>query len=129
MEELVKNREEDLSSGMQRDISEIAKECGLPFTVFTSGALWDSWVTPDDEAVKKGETDDKRIRLILQKLVFEIRLYRQSGRLNIMRFDVDLTKEGKTEKAEFVSFLGPVSPDNGSPCITLLMDSELKQAV
>lgn len=127
MEELIKNREEDLSNGTQHDISEIAKECGLPFTVFTSSDLWDQWVMPDSEAVKKGETDDKRIRLILQKLIFEIRMYRQTGRMNIMRFDVDLTKEGKTEKAEFLSFLGPVSLDNGAPCITLLMGNEINQ--
>ena len=82
---------------------------------------------PDSEAVKKGESDDSRIKLILQKLIFEIRMYRQTGRMNIMSFNVDLTKDGKTEKAEFISFLGPVSLDNSAPCITLLMGNEIKQ--
>ena len=127
MEELIKNREEDIENGIQHDISEIAGECGLPFTVFATSALWDQWVIPDSGAVRKGETGDKRIRLILQKLVFEIRMYRQTGRMNIMRFEVNLTKEGKTERAEFISFLGPVSPGNGAPCITLLTGSEINQ--
>ena len=129
MEELIRNREDDLTSGAQRDITEMARENGLPFMVFTSSALWDQWVMPDDEAVKKGETEDKRIQLILQKLIFEIRVYRQAGRMNIMRFEVDLTKDGKTEKAELISFLGPVSPDNNSPCITLVLDDEIKQEI
>ena len=127
MEELIKNREDDINSGVQHDISEFARECGLPFTVFTSNTLWDQWVVPDNEAVKKGESDDSRIKLILQKLIFEIRMYRHTGRMNIMSFNVDLTKEGKSEKVEFISFLGPVSLDNSAPCITLLMGNEIKQ--
>ena len=127
MEELIKNREDDLSNGTQHDISEIARECGLPFTVYASSTLWDHWVTPDSEAVKKGETEGNRVRMILQKLIFEIRMYRQTGRMNIMHFSVDLTREGKSEKAELISFLGPVSLDNTNPCITLLMDNEINQ--
>jgi len=127
MEELIKNREDDLNNGTQHDITGIAGECGLAFRVLTSGGVWDEWVVPDNDAVKKGETEDKRIQLILQKLIYEIRVYRQSGRSNIMRFDVDLTKGGLSQKAELVSVLGPFSLDNGSPCITLLLESEIQK--
>ncbi|MGI9554198.1 MAG: hypothetical protein ACR2NC_04665 [Thermodesulfobacteriota bacterium] len=127
MEELITNREDDLNNGIQHDITKIAAECGLAFTVFTSASVWDQWITPDSEAVKKGETENNRIQLILQKLIYEIRVYRQEGRSNIMKFDVDLTKEGKSVNADLVSVLGPVSMDNGSPCITLLLESELKK--
>ena len=126
MEELIKNREEDLNNGRQHDISESAAESGMAFTVFTSGGVWDEWISPDNEAVKKGETEKNRIHLILQKLIYEIRVYRQNGRSNIMRFDVELTKNGKSESAELISVLGPVSLENGSPCITLLLGSELE---
>ena len=125
MKEFIKNREVDLNDGIQHDITENAKNGGLPFIVFTTAGVWNECIIPDEHAVKKGETDQQRIQLILQKLIYTIRVYRQNNKSNLLDFYVDLTRSGKTQNIEILSYLGPVSLDNNTPCITLLLRSEL----
>jgi len=127
MKNFIISRESDLNDGIQHDITEIAKEAGLPFVVFTTAGVWNEWIAPDEHSIKKGETDQKRIRLILQKLIHSIRIYRRNNRSNLLSFFVDLTKSGKTQNVELLSYLGPVSLEKKTPCITLLLRDELNE--
>ncbi len=125
MQNFIINRESDLDDGIQHDVTENAKKIGLPFPVFTTSGVWNEWITPDGRSLQKGETDRNRIQLILQKLVYSIRIHRQISRSNLLIFNVDLTREGKTRNVEILSYLGAVSPIQNTPCITLLLREEL----
>lgn len=127
MKNFIISRDSDLSDGTQHDITEIAKQTGLPFTVFTTAGVWDEWIAPDKLSVKKGETEHKRTQLILQSLIHSIRVYRRNNRSNLLSFEVGLTRQGKTQNAELISYLGPVSLEEKKPCITLLLKDELDE--
>lgn len=128
MENFIKNRISELSEGKQIDISEYGRESGMPLPLYTTSGVWDSHIRPDEEALKKGETDIKRIGMVINQLIYYIRVYRQDNRSNVFGFEVDLTKKGVTESIKFISYLGRNSEEDGNPSITILLPEELESS-
>ena len=125
MENFIKNRNSDITEGRQIDISEYALQSGMPIPLFTTSGVWESHIKPDEESLKKGETDIKRLGLVINQLIYYIRVYRQDNRSNIFGFEVDLTYKGVTESIKLISYLGPHSDIDEKPCITILLPEEL----
>ncbi len=119
-----KTREQRLEEGKERDISDVAKEAGLLVPVFITSSVWDNWVTPDEESVKQGEDEKTRLRNIMDKLLYYIRVHRQTNKSNLIYFPVPLTKEGKQEDVQLLSYLGPVERTDNRPCITIMTPEE-----
>lgn len=128
MENFIKNRINDLEEGRQIDISEYGQQCGMPLTLFTTSGVWESHIKPDEQAVKKGETELKRLAMVINQLIYYIRVYRQDNRSNVFGFEVDLTKKGVTESIKFISYLGPKSDIEEVPSITILLPDELESS-
>lgn len=128
LRDFAKKRQIDLETGRQRNLTKIAQASGLPFTVFITSALWEGWVVPDHGSLKKGENEDMRISLIINKLIHSIRVHRRSNKSNILEFEVSLTKEEKSKQVSVISFLGPVSEEDKSPCLTLVLPEELDES-
>ena len=125
MENFVKNRNSDITEGRQIDISEYAQQSGMPIPLFTTSGVWESHVKPDEESIKKGETDIKRLGKIINQLIYYIRVYRQDNRSNVFGFEVDLTYKGVSESIKLISHLGPKSEEDNNPCITILLPEEI----
>jgi len=126
MENFIKNRNSDLTDGRQIDISEYGQQSGMPLPLFTTSGVWESHIKPDDEAVKKGETEIKRLGKVINQLVYYIRVYRQGNRSNVFGFEVDLTNKGVSESIKLISYLGPKNDVDENPCITILLPVELE---
>ncbi len=126
MENFIKNRNSDLTDGRQIDISEYGQQSGMPLPLFTTSGVWESHIKPDDEAVKKGETEIKRLGKVINQLVYYIRVYRQGNRSNVFGFEVDLTNKGVSESINLISYLGPKNDVDENPCITILLPVELE---
>jgi len=126
MESFIKNRNSDITEGRQIDISEYAQQSGMPIPLFTTSGVWESHVTPDEESIKKGETDIKRLGKIINQLIYYIRVYRQDNRSNVFGFEVELTYKGISESINLISYLGPKSYIDENPCITILLPEELE---
>lgn len=126
MENFIKNRNSDITDGRQIDISEYGQQSGIPLPLFTTSGVWESHIKPDEESVKKGETDIKRLGKIIDQLVYYIRVYRQDNRSNVFGFEVDLTYNGVSESIKLISYLGYKSEEDENPCITILLPEELE---
>ena len=126
MENFIKNRNSDITEGRQIDISEYAQQSGMPISLYTTSGVWESHVKPDEESIKKGETDIKRLGKIINQLIYYIRVYRQDNRANVFGFEVDLTYKGVSESIKLISHLGPKNEEDNNPCITILLPEEIE---
>jgi hypothetical protein len=117
-------RKQALDEGKQKDVSDTAKEAGLLIPVYITSTVWDNWITPDEEAVKKGENEQTRLRNVMDKLLYYIRVHRQTNRSNLIYFPVPMSKEGKEENVQLLSNLGPVERADNRPCITIMIPEE-----
>lgn len=118
------SRKQALNQGRQRDVSDIAKEYGLPFTVFVTQALWDDWVIPDNKSRDSDQSEKQRLGYIISKLVYAIRLHRRTSKSDTIYFDVSLTRNGKAEMVLLMSKLAAIDFDDPRPCITIMMPEE-----
>lgn len=117
-------RQSLLDSGLQRDISDISREAGLFFTVFITNEVLAKWVTYRgiDSALSEGEKGI--IRLIVSKLVYSLRVQRQTSKSNLIYFKTTIEKDGKSEDALLLSVLGPIDEHDQRPCITIMLPEE-----
>lgn len=119
-----RTRKQALEEGRQRDISEIAKEAGLLVPVFITSTVWDSWIASGGEGAKTEEIEQRRLRSVLDKLLYFIRVHRQTNKSNLIYFPVPLAKEGKEENVQLMSHLGPLEKADRRPCITIMTPEE-----
>lgn len=117
-------RKQALEEGKQKDVSDVAREVGLLIPAFITSDVWDTWVTPDDEGINQGENEKTRLMNIIDKLVYYIRVHRQTNKSNLVYFPVPLTKGGKPEDVQLLSHLGPIEQTDNRPCITIMTPEE-----
>ncbi len=120
----IQTRKRAIEEGKQRDITEAAKEAGLLVPVFITSTVWDKWITPDEDGPRTVEDEKMRLRSILDKLLYFIRVHRQTNRSNLIYFPVPFTKEGKEENVQLMSHLGPLERADQRPCITIMTPEE-----
>jgi len=117
-------RRKALEEGRQRDISETAREAGLLVPVFITSTVWDNWIASGDAGMKTEEVEKRRLRSVLDKLLYFIRVHRQTNKSNLIYFPVPLTREGKEENVQLMSRLGPLERADRRPCITIMTPEE-----
>ena len=128
MEKFYMEREEDLELGKQFDMSNVARESGLMIRIFVTSLLKKEMMEPDSEAAARGEDENTRLKEILSPLVSSIRTSRKAKRTNLINFTASVTKDGKGQEFQVISYLGPVTKDSEEPCITLLLPEDLPEA-
>ncbi len=121
----VENRYSEVEAGLQYDATSMAKSFGFLVPVFVFTNLWNTWLVPDEEALAKGESLPTRFRSVLDRLVYEIRVHRRVSKSNIIRFNVILTRRGRTENVDIISYLSATVPESSDPAITLLSPEDL----
>ena len=119
-----RTRKRALEEGRQRDISETAREAGLLVPVFITSTVWDNWIASGDAGMKTEDAEKRRLRSILDKLLYFIRAQRQTSKSNLIYFPVPLTREGKEENVQLMSHLGPLERADRRPCITIMTPEE-----
>lgn len=122
-----KTRKQALDEGKLRDVSDLAKEEGLLVPVYITSTVWDSWITPDNDGIKKGEDEKTRLRNVMDKLIYYLRVHRQTNKSNLIYFPVPLTIKGETENVQLLSHLGPIEKTDHRPCITIMTPEEYEQ--
>jgi len=119
-----RTRKQALEEGKQRDISETAREAGLLVPVFITSTVWDNWIASGDPGMKAEEAERRKLRSVLDKLLYFIRVHRQTNKSNLIYFPVPLTREGKEENVQLMSHLGPLERADQRPCITIMTPEE-----
>lgn len=127
MENFYLNRNSDLENEYQIDVSERANTSGLLMPVFVTSNIWQELIKPDEEAVKRGESENVRLSQLLSQLVTAIRISRQTQKTNLINFNASYTKNGKSENYEVFSYLGPLNKENKKPCITLFVSQDIDE--
>lgn len=127
MEKFYMQREADIELEKQFEVSEIARESGLMIRVFVTSMLKKEMLEPDSEATARGEDENTRLKDVLSPLVSSLRATRKTKRTNLINFTASVTKDGKGEEFQVISYLGPVTKDSEEPCITLLLPEDLPQ--
>ncbi len=120
-------REVDLELEKQFEVSEVARESGLMIRIFVTSLLKKEIMEPDSEATARGEDENTRLKEILSPLVSSIRATRKAKKTNLINFTASVTKDGKGQEFQVLSYLGPVMKDSEEPCITLLLPEDLPQ--
>lgn len=124
METDSRTRKRALEEGRQRDISETAREAGLLVPVFITSTVWNNWIASGDSGIKTEEVEKRKLRSVLDKLLYFIRVHRQTNKSNLIYFPVPLTREGKEENVQLMSHLGPLERADQRPCITIMTPEE-----
>ena len=124
MSDTKQTRQQAIEEGKQKDISDVAREAGLLVPVFITTTVWDTWITPDEEGIKQGENEQTRIRNVMEKLLYYIRVHRQTNKSNLIYFPVPMSKKGKEENVQLLSYLGPIERTDNRPCITIMIPEE-----
>jgi hypothetical protein len=119
-----RTRKQALAEGRQRDISETAREAGLLVPVFITSAVWDNWIASGDADMRTEEVEKRRLRNVLDKLLYFIRVHRQTNKSNLIYFPVPLSREGEEENVQLMSHLGPLESADQRPCITIMTPEE-----
>ena len=127
MERFFMERENDLELEKQFEVSDVARESGLMIRIFVTSLLKKELMEPDSEASARGEDESTRLKEILSPLVSSIRATRKTKRTNIINFSASVTKDGKGQEFQVISYLGPVTKDSEEPCITLLLPEDLPE--
>lgn len=127
MERFYLEREADLELEKQFEVSGVARESGLMIRIFVTSSLKKEMMEPDSEASARGEDEDTRLKEILSPLVSSIRSTRKTKRTNVINFTASVTKDGKGQEFQVISYLGPVTEDSKEPCITLLLPEDLPE--
>lgn len=127
MERFFMEREDDLELEKQFEVSDVARESGLMIRIFVTSLLKKELMEPDSEASARGEDESTRLKEILSPLVSSIRATRKTKRTNIINFSASVTKDGKGQEFQVISYLGPVTKDSEEPCITLLLPEDLPE--
>ena len=127
MERFFMERETDLELEKQFEVSGVARESGLMIRIFVTSLLKKELMVPDSEASARGEDESTRLKEILSPLVSSIRATRKTKRTNIINFSASVTKDGKGQEFQVISYLGPVTKDSEEPCITLLLPEDLPE--
>jgi hypothetical protein len=117
-------RKQALEEGKQRDMSETAKEAGLLFPVFITDVVWNNWITPDQKSRDSGQNEEHRVKYVISKLVYSLRVHRQTSKSDTIYFNVSFTKGAELEDVVLISKLGVIDSDDPRPCITIMMPEE-----
>lgn len=121
---LDKNRQRALDDGLQRDITDISKQAGLFLPVFITNKVLDNWITNEGHVSNISEDEKRTIKVILSKLVYSLRIHRQTSKSNLIYFNASIEKDGKNDTALLLSLLGPIDLDDQRPCITIMLPEE-----
>ncbi len=127
MERFYLEREADLELEKQFEVSNVARESGLMIRIFVTSSLKKEMMEPDSEASAHGEDENTRLKEILSPLVSSIRATRKTKRTNVINFTASVTKDGKGQEFQVISYLGPITKDSEEPCITLLLPEDLPE--
>jgi len=118
------SRKNFVEEGLQRDVSDIAKQAGLIFPVFVTQAVWDRCICWERKDVSIGEIEKKRLWKVLNNLVYVLRVHRQSSKSNVIYFNVLIEKSNKRENIMLLSHVGPIDAYDRKPCITVMLSEE-----
>lgn len=118
------NRQKALDDGLQRDITDISKEAGLFLPVFITNKVLDNWIIYGGSNTNISEVEKKLIKVIVSKLVYSLRVHRQTSKSNLIYFNASIEKNGKNETALLLSLLGPIDSNDHRPCITIMLPEE-----
>jgi hypothetical protein len=118
------DRQRALDDGLQRDITDISKEAGLFLPVFVTNRVLVDWITNKGNDSNISEDEKRIIKVILSKLVYSLRVHRQTSKSNLIYFNTLIEKDGKNETALLLSLLGPIDSDDQRPCITIMLPEE-----
>jgi hypothetical protein len=102
------------------DVSETAKMVGLIVPVAVTSAVWSSLVEPDKEGKEVGENVENRLRHILYRIYWTIKV--KGGDNSIINYEATLILNGEVTKVELKAAMLP--GDNFEPVITVMLPDE-----
>jgi len=117
-------RKKALKEGRQKDVTDKAKQAGLFFPVFITDTVWNNWITPDQKSRQSGQDEKQRFDYLISKLVYSLRVHRQTSRSDTIYFNGSFTRDGRSEDVMFMSKVGVIDTDDPRPCITIMMPDE-----
>ncbi len=118
------DRQRALDDGLQRDITDLSKEAGLFLPVFITNEVLDNWITIEGNHPNFSDVEKGILKAILSKLVYSLRVHRQTSKSNLIYFNASIERDGKNETALLLSLLGPIDSVHHRPCITIMLPEE-----
>jgi hypothetical protein len=102
------------------DVSELAKEMGFRIPVAITNTAWNTYIVPNEDSLKHGQSENGRLWDALHMLLFSIRRGKQST--NEILFEFFVEQDGKPILATLKAHIGP--GDRGEPVLTIMMPNE-----
>ncbi len=118
------NRQRAVDEGLQKDISAISREVGLFLPVFITNKVMRTWIIGERNDSDLSEAQRNIIKVILGKLVYSLRVHRQTSKSNLIYFSTSIEKDGANETVLLLSLLGPIDSSDRRPCITIMLPEE-----
>jgi len=121
------SRKNFIEQGLQKDVSDIAKQAGLIFPVFVTIRMWDKCIHWEGKDIVIDDDEKRRLLNVLNNLVYFLRVHRQSSRSNVIYFNVPIEKDNEQGNVMILSHVGPIDAYDQTPCITVMLPEEYSE--
>ena len=115
-------REDAITDGVLKDVTETAKEAGFKVPVAVTNAAWAGIITPDERARKHGQSTEGRLWDALYMLYVAIRNTPRGTTNTIYYKFIAIMKERQRREITLKAHCGP--GDHGEPVITIMLPNE-----
>ena len=116
------SRSEAISDGLQRPVSEVAREAGIRYPTFITQGVYDQFVTVPPGVV--GQDEPGRLWDVVWMLAYAIQ--QTDGTSNRLSFQLYVRNSNDEEPALVTlhALCGPLDFDDPQPAITILLPGE-----
>lgn len=118
------SRQQLVQEGIQKDISETVKKGGLLIPTYVTKRVWDDVIKLDKSTEELSTEEDKRVHEVVDKLVYYMRVHRQSSKSNTINFNVSFKRHGQEQNYDLTSSINVLDNKTPQPCITIMMSDE-----
>ncbi|MBW8003190.1 MAG: hypothetical protein FVQ80_14415 [Planctomycetes bacterium] len=113
-------RSQAIEDGSLIDVTQMAKEAGIKYPVAVTKAVWDTYITPDEELISLGQSINGR----LWDVLWIFRTLASHKSRDTLFFRVYFLMDRYT-KPKFVTLKALIHPgDNLEPVITIMLPGE-----
>ncbi len=117
-------RAQAIKDGVLVDVTETAKEAGIKYPTAVTEALWNCYIEPKERLKDLGQSVQGRLWDVLFLFAFAARSSPKG--CNELFYSVNFLMDGgdsfEQETVKIKAICGP--GDDGSPCITLMLENE-----
>ena len=119
------SRAEAIRDGVLLDVTEIAKQFRFRYPVAVTSNLYHTYIVPNEDLGKSGETIENRLGLVFAELFYAIKGISNNNPQSRIQFSVEFLMDAINDEFEEIDLIADCGPgDDLSPVITIMLPED-----